>query len=187
MVRKNRMLVFAPDAVNRLMRMKGINDNDLRNAGIAETTMKRIYMDKPFRALPVTYMKLCKVLSCKKGDITYWQGYEMPDAYDKDDDWRQRKCAVCGKTFIPFTTTKRPDGTISVAGKYYRSFQCCEEAIPQFKRKDKRKDLENYRGHGNNFTKKGSDSGSRQSQGEEFCNAKYPHLYSITRSSNEET
>ena len=146
MVRKNRMLVFAPDAVNRLMRMKGINDNDLRNAGIAETTMKRIYMDKPFRALPVTYMKLCKVLSCKKGDITYWQGYEMPDAYDKDDDWRQRKCAVCGKTFIPFTTIKRPDGT-----------------------------------------KKGSDSGSRQSQGEEFCNARYPHLYSITRGSNEET
>lgn len=187
MVRKNRMLVFAPDAVNRLMRMKGINDNDLRNAGIAETTMKRIYMDKPFRALPVTYMKLCKVLSCKKGDITYWQGYEMPDAYDKDDDWRQRKCAVCGKTFIPFTTTKRPDGTISVAGKYYSLSSAAKKPTRSSNGKTKEKTSKTTEAMGIISQKKGSDSGSRQSQGEEFCNAKYPHLYSITRSSNEET
>lgn len=155
MGRKSRMLVFAPDAVARLMRMKGINDDDLREAGIGVRTIQRFHTLCNFRALPSTYMKLCKVLGCKKSDITYWQGYEMTESYNEDDDRRPRRCIVCGKMFIPFTTTKKPDGTINVAGKDYCSFQCCKEDNPQFKEKDNRNGLEHFRGHGNNFNKKG--------------------------------
>lgn len=134
MGRKSRMLVFALDAVHRLMQMKGITDDDLREAGIGVRTIQRFHTLCNFRALPSTYMKRCKVLGCKKSDITYWQGYEMPESYYDEQERRPRRCVVCGKMFIPFTTTRRPDGTLSVAGWDYCSFQCCEEDNPEFKR-----------------------------------------------------
>lgn len=156
MGRKSRMLVFALDAVHRLMQMKGITDDNLREAGIGVRTIQRFHTLCNFRALPSTYMKLCKVLGCKKSDITCWQGYEMPESYYDEQERRPRRCVVCGKMFIPFTTTRRPDGTLSVAGWDYCSFQCCEEDNPEFKRRDNRKGLENFRGHGNNFAKRKS-------------------------------
>lgn len=155
MSRNSRMLVFAPDAVNRLMQMKGINDDDLRKAGIAAVTIKRFHGRDSFRALPATYTRLCRVLGCKKSDITYMRGYEMPESYYDEQERRPRRCVVRGKMFIPFTTIRRPDGTINVAGKDYCSFQCCKEDNPQFKEKDNRNGLEHFRGHGKNFNKRG--------------------------------
>lgn len=154
MGRKSRMLVFAPDAVARLMQMKGITDDDLRCAGLSEITIQHLNDGGFFRAMPTTYMKLCRILGCRKGEITYWKGYVQHDYGGNTDDRSPKMCKVCGKIFIPFTTTRRPDGTLSVAGWDYCSFQCCEEDNPEFKRRDNRKGLENFRGHGNNFTKR---------------------------------
>ena len=154
MDRTNRMLVFAPDAVHRLMRMKRITDDDLRGAGLSEITIQHLNEGGFFRAMPATYMKLCRILECRKGEITYWKGYVQHEHCGDSDDRSPKKCKVCGKTFIPFKTTRRPDGSINVAGWDYCSFQCCEEDNPDFKKRDNRNGLENFRGHGNNFTKR---------------------------------
>lgn len=158
MEKTNRMLVFNPDAVRQLMRAKGINDDDLRSAGLSESTIKYLHGDNSFKAFPAVCTKLCKVLGCRKGDITYWKRYVQHDYGGNTDDRSPKMCKVCGKIFIPFTTTGRPDGTLSVAGWDYCSFQCCEEDNPDFKKRDNRNGLENFRGHGNNFNKKDSSN-----------------------------
>lgn len=129
---------------------RGITDMDMRDAGIKYDTEQRL-MERMLKPFPTTIAKLSRILGCRQSDLLT----DAPDPpKDDEDDGHIRRCVVCGRTFMPYSTTMRPDGTISVAGKYYCSFQCCEEANPRFKRKDNRNGLENFRGHGNNFTKR---------------------------------
>lgn len=151
---RNRMLVFDPDALHRLMQKKNITDGDLRGAELSNKIITRVRGDLPFRARQPTISRLCDVLGCKKQEITYWQWYEQSGTHDGDDGQQPRRCVVCGKTFIPFKTARRPDRTLSVAGWDYCSFQCCKKDNPEFRRRDNRKGPENFRGHGNNFTKR---------------------------------
>lgn len=136
------------DFIQAEMARQGITRTDLHvKARLDYDTASKLMMRmlKPF---PVTVAKLVNILGCRKSELLT----NAPEPKEEDEDDRSiRRCVVCGRPFIPYQTTRRPDGSLSVAGKDYCSFQCCKEANPSFKKKDNRNGLENFQGHGNNF------------------------------------
>lgn len=137
---------------------RSIGKKAMHDAGIDYDAAVKI-MNRMLAPHPSTVAKLKRLLGCRQSDIL--TDVPVPPKANDEDDRSIRRCVVCGRLFMPYETTRRPDGSINVAGKDYCSFQCCEEENPSFRRKEKhRGNLDHYQGHRNNSNKKGSSNGN---------------------------